>query len=277
MVDKVKPSVKKDNIFFIKGDIGKLKTLEKITEKVDYIFHLAADLGVNKIIQNPISSLSNNMVTTDNIIKFSKKHKIKRIFFFSTSEVYSSLNKNGSMDENDKLALPSINHPRSSYWLAKIYGEFLTIMSGIPYTIFRVFNIYGKNMKTTHVIPSIFHLLKLKQKPTFQNPNHSRCFLYVDDGINIILDALKPKYKNQIINVANSTEEIKIKDLVQKIKKILNKKKKIKFENINNQSILRRIPNINKIRKLNSKRIKFTKLDDGLLILKEFYENRNIK
>ena len=277
VVDKVKPPLKRDNIFFIKGDISKFKTLEKITGKVDYIFHLAADLGVKKIIQYPISSLKNNLMTTENIIRFSKKKKIKRLFFFSTSEVYSSLNKTGNMKENDNLSLPSINHPRSSYWLAKIYGEFLTIMSGTPYTIFRVFNIYGMNMKITHVIPSIFHLLRLKKKPSFQNPNHSRCFLYIDDGINIIIDSLKSKYKNQIINVANSTEEIKIKNLVKKIKKILNNKKEIKFKNVNNQSILRRIPNINKIRNLNSKKINFTKLDDGLLILKKFYENKNIK
>ena len=36
------------------------------------------------------------------------------------------------MEEDDSLVLPSINHPRTSYWLSKIYGEFLVIMSGYP-------------------------------------------------------------------------------------------------------------------------------------------------
>jgi nucleoside-diphosphate-sugar epimerase len=271
LIDKVGPSFKRDNIFFIKANIAKYKELEKINEKLDYIFHLAADLGVKKIIKHPILSLSNNLKTTENIIKLSKKKKIKRLFFFSTSEVYSLLNLDGNMSENDNLILPSIKHPRTSYWLAKVFGEFQAIMSKVPYTIFRVFNIYGTYMKSTHVIPSIFNQLKNKKNPIFQNPNHSRCFLYIDDGINIMVDALKSKYKNQIINVANSTEEIKIKNLVYKIKKILNNKKKITFKNVNNQSILRRKPNINKIIKLNSKKIKFTKLDKGLLILKKFY------
>ena len=275
VIDKVKLFFKANNVFFIKGDIGKFKTLEKININIDYIYHLAADVGVQNIIKHPVKSLSNNLVTTENIIKLAKKKRIKRLFFFSTSEVYSLLNKNGKMDENDDLELPSINHPRSSYWLAKISGEFLTIMSGIPYTIFRIFNIYGTNMRTTHVIPSIFYLLKKKQKPIFQNPNHTRCFLFIDDGINFILDALKPSFKNQIVNVANPNEEIKIKDLVNKIKKILNNKKKIKYKSVNNQSIIRRKPSIQKIKKLKKTNFKFTKLDQGLLLLKKYYENKN--
>ena len=139
------------------------------------------------------------------------------------------------MEEDDSLVLPSINHPRTSYWLSKIYGEFLVIMSGLPYTVFRIFNMYGPNMKTTHVIPSIFFGLKNKKTPVFQNPNHSRCFLFVDDGIKLILETLKPKYKNNIINIANPSEEIKIKNLVNKIQNILNIKKKVTYKNINKQ------------------------------------------
>lgn len=272
LIDKIKPSFMKKNIFFIKGDIQNLNLIKKINFKIDYIFHLAADLGVEKIIKNPIKSLINNNLTAENIIKLAKTKKIKRIFFFSTSEVYSTLNKQGKMDENDNLMLPRLDHPRTAYWLSKIYGEFLTIMSGTPYTIFRIFNMYGPNMKTTHVIPSIFFQLKNKKRPIFQNPNHSRCFLFIDDGISLFLEALKPSYKNKIINIANPFEEIKIKDLVNKIKKILNVKKKVTYKNVNNQSILRRRPSINNIKKT---KIKFTKLDQGLLLLKKYYENKN--
>ena len=132
------------------------------------------------------------------------------------------------MDEKDNLVLPSIYHPRSSYWLSKIYGEFLIIRSKVPYTIFRGFNFYGAQMKITHVIPSIFYKLKNDKKPLFENPNHSRCFLYMPDAVKILLFALKSNFQNQIVNVANPYEEIKIKDLVNKIQKILkNKKNKI--------------------------------------------------
>ena len=151
----------------------------------------------------------------------------------------------------------------------------MTISSNVPYTIFRIFNIYGCNRQIKHVIPSIFHKLKTKKQPTLENPNHSRCFLFIDDAIFIFLQSLKPSFKNQIVNVANPTEEIKVKDLLVKIKKLLNNKKKIKFKYVNNLSITKRMPSIKKLKQLIKTKIKFTKLDEGLLILKKFYENKN--
>ena len=128
-------------------------------------------------------------------------------------------------------------------------------------------------MKKTHVIPSVFYKLMFKKKPSFENPNHSRCFLFIDDAIKIFKNALKINYKNQIINVANPYESIKIKDLVLKIKKLLKVKKNITFKSIKNQSITKRAPSIKKISFLEGKKIQFTKLDDGLEYLKKFYEN----
>jgi len=275
VIDKKSYNFNLKNVFFIKADLGDLKALKKINIKIDYIYHLAADLGVQKIMKYPLWSLKNNLTTTENIIQLSKIKKIKRLFFFSTSEVYSLLNKHGKMSEKDDLQIPSIHHPRSAYWLSKVYGEFMTIRSKVPYTIFRIFNIYGHSMKTTHVIPSIFHKLKNDKNPTFENPNHSRCFLYMDDAINIFLQALKPSFKNEIVNVANPTEEIKIKDLISKIKKILNIKKKIRFEKVKNLSIYRRMPSIQKTRKLIKNKLIFTGFDKGLLTLKDYYENKN--
>lgn len=275
IIDRKLIKFEQKNVFFLKADINNVNSLNKISTKIDYIYHLAADLGVEKIINQPVSSLINNTRITENIIFFSKKKKIKRLFFFSTSEVYSLLNKNGEMQETDDLVIQKLYHPRTSYFLSKVYGEFMTISSNVPYTIFRIFNIYGCNRQIKHVIPSIFHKLKTKKQPTLENPNHSRCFLFIDDAIFIFLQSLKPSFKNQIVNVANPTEEIKVKDLLVKIKKLLNNKKKIKFKYVNNLSITKRMPSIKKLKQLIKTKIKFTKLDEGLLILKKFYENKN--
>lgn len=275
IIDKKITKFEQKNVFFLKADINKINSLNKISPKIDYVYHLAADLGVKKIIKQPVKSLTNNTQSIENIIIFSKRKKIKRLFFFSTSEVYSLLNKKGTMHENDYLLIRSLHHPRTSYWISKVYGEFMTISSKLPYTIFRIFNVYGCNPVTKHVIPSIFHKLKTKKQPTFENSSHSRCFLYINDAIFIFLQGLKPSFKNQTVNVANPTEEIKVKDLVFRIKKLLNNKKKIKFKNEDNLSITKRMPSIKKLRQLIKTKIKFTKLDEGLLILKKFYENKN--
>lgn len=275
VLDRNNYNFKKKNINFIKSNLENPKILKKIKNNYDYIFHLAADLGVQNVIKFPIKSFNNNIITTQTIVEISKKQKkLKRLFFFSTSEIYTSLNSSGKMSESDKIFMPLIIHPRSSYWLSKITGEFLVIHSNVPYTIFRIFNIYGENMKNTHVIPSIFKKLSEK-KPTFENPSHSRCFMYINDAIDIFILSLKNAFKNQIVNIANPSEEIKIGNLVKLIQKILKNNKKTRFRNVKNMSILRRMPSIKKLESLIGRKIKFTNLKKGLNILHKFYENKN--
>ena len=189
---------------------------------------MAAELGVKNVITYPLKTFDINYDSTKNIIRFAKKNKrLKRFFFFSTSEVYSKLNKEGKMSEKDDLQLPNIQHPRTSYWFAKIIGEFLILHSNIPYTIFRIFNVYGSYTKTTHVIPSIFEKLKKKKKSIFQNPEHSRAFIYIDDIVKIFILSMNKKFKNQTLNVGNPSEPIKIRSLIKKISLITNTKKNI--------------------------------------------------
>ena len=129
-------------------------------------------------------------------------------------------------------------------------------------------------MKNTHVIPSIFEKLR-KKKPIFENSSHSRCFMYINDAINIFILSLKNSFKNQIVNIANPSEEIKIGNLVKLIQKILKNNKKTRFRNVKNMSILRRMPSIKKLESLIGRKIKFTNLKKGLNILHKFYENKN--
>lgn len=264
--DKKKFKFAKKNIFFHKCNLNKIISIKNKKKDYDYIFHMAAELGVKNIINNPIESLDTNYKSTRNIILFARENKkLKRLFFFSTSEVYSRLNKNGKMNEKDDLELPNINHPRTSYWFAKIIGEFLILHSKVPYTIFRIFNVYGSYTKATHVIPSIFEKLKNdKKKSVFENPNHSRAFIFINDIVKIFVLSMHKRFKNQILNIGNPSEPINIRSLVKKISLIINKKKKYSFKDIKNQSIKKRIPDIKKLEQIARKKIKFTKLEYGL-------------
>ncbi len=267
--------IKRKNIFFHRCNLNKPLFIKNKKKNFDFIFHMAAELGVKNVINHPLKTLDINYDSTKNIITFAKKNKrLKRLFFFSTSEVYSKLNKQGKMSEKDDLHLPNIYHPRTSYWFAKIIGEFLILHSNIPYTIFRIFNVYGSYTKTTHVIPSIFEKLKKKKKSIFQNPEHSRAFIFIDDIVKIFILSMNKKFKNQILNVGNPSEPTKIRSLIKKISLIINTKKKYSFKNVKNQSIKKRIPDIKKLEFLVKKKIKFTKLKNGLNIIYEKNKNR---
>mgnify|MGYP000506871114 FL=1 len=57
VIDKKITKFEKKNVFFLKADINKINSLNKISPKIDYIYHLAADLGVKKIIKQHINYL----------------------------------------------------------------------------------------------------------------------------------------------------------------------------------------------------------------------------
>ena len=79
--------LKNKNIKLINKDLNQISNYLKVYN-FDYIYHFAAILGVQKVIENPLRTLRDNIQTTINLINFSKKQKnLKRICFTSTSEV----------------------------------------------------------------------------------------------------------------------------------------------------------------------------------------------
>ena len=261
-----KKIIKQKNVSFINYDLSKKIRIKK---QYDFIFHLAALVGVNNVISRPYDVLKKNFQLLDNIMQFScKQKKLKRIFFFSTSEVYA-----GSIDsklikfptpEKQLIALPKLSNKRSSYLLSKIYGEALCLHSNLPFIIIRPHNIYGPRMGNAHVIPQLIQKIKKKGKFFVFNPLHKRTFCFIDDFINCIIYLMnRNKLRHQIYNIGNPNEEIKIKDLAKKIMKHLKIKKKIYFKNLDNSSPNKRIPDVSRLKK-EIKFNKLTKLDKGI-------------
>ena len=177
------------------------------------------------------------------------------------------------MSEKDDLQLPKYI-TTNILLVCKDYWRIFNITFKYTVTIFRIFNVYGSYTKTTHVIPSIFEKLRKKKKSVFQNPEHSRAFIYIDDIVKIFILSMNKKFKNQILNVGNPSEPTKIRSLIKKISLITNTKKKYSFINVKNQSIKKRIKDIKKLKFLVKKKIKFTKLKNGLDIIYEKNKNR---
>ncbi len=151
--------LKNKNIKLIQKDLNYISDYLKIYN-FDYIYHFAAILGVQKVIDNPFNTLKENISTTVNLINFSKKQKrLKKICFTSTSEVYAytlkkKLAKYPTPEDIDFLISRDFK-PRSSYLLSKIVGEYLMNYSGLNFVIFRPHNIFGKQMGFAHVIPQL--------------------------------------------------------------------------------------------------------------------------
>ena len=247
-----KELLKLKKIKFKKSNFEKTVQIKK--KDFDFIFHLAAVVGVKNVIKQPMIVLEKNVKLLFSIINFAKKQKkLKRFFFLSTSEIYAGSLKNKLLKfptpEKSILSLDELNSKRGTYMLSKIYCEALVNFSKLPYTILRPHNIYGPRMGMSHVIPEITSKV-LKNDKTLKiiNAHHTRTFCYINDAIKMILKLMTKNTEGKTYNLGDQRYEIKIKDLVVKIAQILKQKKKFRMNKNNlNASPSRRVPKMKKL------------------------------
>jgi len=231
--------LKNKNVKLIQKDLNHISDYLKILN-FDYIYHFAAILGVKNVIDNPLTTLKENILTTINLVNFAKKQKkLKKICFTSTSEVYAyslrkKLAKYPTPEDIDFLISKDFS-PRSSYFLSKIVGEYLMNYSGLNFVIFRPHNIFGPQMGFVHVIPQLIKkMLEFdKRKIVIRNSNHKRTFCEINFAIELIINISHKKYlKKKVFNIGSPEKEISILNLAQKIKKILKTKNKLMPSNL---------------------------------------------
>ncbi len=225
---------KNENVTFCSIDLmDKNKIDEQLDKDFDYIYHLAAIIGVQNVLNHSYDVLKKNVELLINMIDFAGKQKeLKRFIFASTSEIYAGTLQFFGMDiptpETTPLTITPLEHPRTSYMLSKIYGEALLNQSDIPYTIIRPHNFYGPRMGMSHVIPELLKKSYMKndgeQLEVF-SVKHKRTFCYISDAVEIILRLAESKdSENKAYNVGNENPEVSIMEVAEAVLKVTGKK-----------------------------------------------------
>lgn len=235
--------------------------IEELIKKVDFVFHLAAVVGVKKVMENPIDSIIVNIEGTYNVLKFCAKHR-KKVLITSTSEVYGK-NINVPFSEDADIVIGSPKKKRWSYACTKAIDEFLSFAFseeyGLPVIIVRLFNTVGPRQTGRYgmVIPRfVKQALSGNDITVFGDGEQSRCFIHIKDVINFLLELIeKDESYGEVFNIG-SNEELKIKELAFLVKEMAKSNSKIKFikpEEVYNsgfEDMTRRIPDLTKIKKL---------------------------
>ena len=208
---------------FYKKDTNNLKQIGPVfkKEKPDYVMHYAAMVGVKRTSERPLEVFE-DIEGIKNIAELARLHKVKKILFTSSSEVYG-----------EPLKLPIAEddtfNSKWPYGLVKILGEqyFLAYCEkyGTPVTILRYFNVYGprQDFGDSGFVVSVFLKRALEKKPleilgTGEQP---RDFVYVEDNVRLSLEAfLNDKVNGRPMNIG-SGKSISISELVDEIKKII--------------------------------------------------------
>jgi UDP-glucose 4-epimerase len=245
----------------IEGSILDTKVLNSPVKEVDYIFHLAAAVGVFNIVKNPLESLLTNIRGTENVLEAALSKNIP-VFLSSSSEVYGK-NVSDSLKESDDRILGSPVTLRWSYSEAKAIDESLAyayfIEKQLETRIVRFFNTVGPRQLGAYgmVVPR-FVKSALNDEPItiYGDGNQTRCFAHVYDVIDaVIATAFAENTIGKVINIGNNFE-ISINDLARKIISQTGSKSEIVYVPYEEaygdgfEDMERRVPNIDLIKQL---------------------------
>lgn len=206
----------------VEGSILETKILRPLIDQSDYVFHLAAAVGVFNIVKNPLSSLLTNIRGTENVLEASHASNTP-VFFTSSSEVYGK-NISDSLKESDDRVLGSPLTLRWSYSEAKAIDESLAyayfVEKNLETRIVRFFNTVGPRQLGAYgmVVPR-FVEAALANKPItiYGDGKQTRCFAHVYDVVDAIMAlAFVKNAVGRVINIGNDSE-ISINDLARKI------------------------------------------------------------
>jgi len=219
---------------FEKANILNWPNLQKSVEWADRIYHMAAVVGVYRVLKEPINVLATNIHGCEKLLHaISTSDRRPRVILASSSSVYGHSDSH-KLSEKDDLLIKSSAHPLWNYALSKIADEALGLsyyrQAEIPVTVIRLFNTVGPRQTGRYgmVIPRFIQQACNNEPITvFGDGTQTRSFCDVRDVITALnLLANLPESRGEIINIGYD-EEISINDLAELIREKANSHSKI--------------------------------------------------
>jgi UDP-glucose 4-epimerase len=206
----------------VEGSILESETLKELVNESDYVFHLAAAVGVFNIVKDPLASLLTNIRGTENVLEAAHTANVP-VLITSSSEVYGK-NVSDSLSESDDRILGSPVTLRWSYSEAKAIDESLAfayfVEKQLETRIIRFFNTVGPRQLGAYgmVVPRFVQAALAGAPITiYGDGNQTRCFAHVYDVIDAVMAVAFAKNTiGRVVNIGNEFE-ISINDLAKEV------------------------------------------------------------
>ena len=219
---------------FVIGSVLDESLVRGLVHQSNKIIHLAAAVGVEKIIQRPVETIETNVKGTENVLLAASANSTP-VFIASTSEVYGK-SENIPIREDGDIVLGATSRSRWSYACSKAIDEFLALAywkdKGLPVIIGRLFNTVGPRQSGRYgmVLPRfIEQALSGKPITVFGDGEQTRSFSMVHEVVSAIIALVEnPEAIGKVVNIG-STQEISIGYLAKKVREITGSNSKIRF------------------------------------------------
>lgn len=208
-------------------DLLNYNELKRVVSEIEpnVVFHLAASLKRIRTYDIIDEIIEINLKATNNLLKALVNINYSSFIFLSTSEVYGIDNKS-PFNEDMKL------NPASPYSLSKAAAELsIQTYSSIynkPYTILRLFNLYGPDMPQSFFISQLINVIIKGDELDMTKGEQKRDYIYIDDVVKSILFLATISDQKAIYNLCSGVG-ISLKDIANELVERINKKTKINF------------------------------------------------
>ena len=257
-----------ENIRHLKSHAGFEYTIEscvsprivaELVDEADIVYHLAAAVGVELIVQSPVRTIATNVRCTEVVLEQANK-KNRPVFVASTSEVYGK-SRDLPFRETGDLVLGATDKGRWSYACSKAIDEFLAIAywkeRKLPTIVGRLFNTVGPRQTGQYgmVIPN-FVRQALANEPirVYGDGAQQRCFCHVSDTVRALAGLMQQDDAyGQVFNVG-SDEEVSILQLAERVRERSQSESEIvlvpyeEAYGLGFEDMFRRIPDLGKVR-----------------------------
>ena len=219
----IEPLTANPNFQFVYETITNETVMDRLASTSDVIFHLAAAVGVELIVKDPVWTLETNIEGSEVVLRLARRYR-RKVLLASTSEVYGKSAALPFREDADRVMGPTIKS-RWSYAESKAIDEFLGLayhkQFGLPVVICRFFNTVGPRQTGAYgmVIPRLVQqALAGKPLTIYGDGQQSRCFCNVKDTVRAVMAlAVTPEAVGEIFYIG-SQEEITIAALAERIK-----------------------------------------------------------
>lgn len=233
-ISNIRRCIGRPGFRYVLSDFTRDASFSAAVESVDAVYHLAAAVGVQLIVNDPVRTIETNIIGAEVALKAAARHG-RRIFVASTSEVYGKGTKI-PFSENDDVLYGPTSKRRWNYAVSKAVDEFLLLAyhesHGLPGVVGRLFNTVGPRQVAHYgmVIPRFIEQARTGASMTvFGDGSQRRCFGHVLDIVPAIRALIHCKDAlGQVVNLGND-EEISILELAKLIRARLGSTSEIRF------------------------------------------------
>jgi UDP-glucose 4-epimerase len=267
IVDNIKPlqqiDAYKERLFVTIDTVLNYEQMLELVGICDVVVHLAASVGVQYILDNPLSSIITNVRGTEVVLELCNKFR-KKVLLASTSEVYGKQN-HAPLKETDYCVYGPSVKSRWSYAASKLIDEFIALAyhrtKKLSVVIVRLFNTVGPRQTGRYgmVLPR-FVRQAMENEPitVYGDGTQTRTFTHVQDVVEAMMRLIEtPEACGEVVNIGG-VEEVAILNLAERIRTKVGSSSEIRlipYEEVypkDFEDMQRRVPSTEKLKQLTS-------------------------